>query len=201
MHRNMIFLVSSGKMIFLLPENILFFRRKMKNDLSQKKYMEIWYFLQMFCKIGLSEKTEMEYDLSYIMRKDAISFSWKYDIVLRTENERRSFSTNIWKYDVFCMLVKVAFLFPTNMKWSFCQKSKDELFPKNGHKDDISGITEKDGTHPRKDDIGILDLNSRKSSNGSCTFMETFLSVFIYCFPIKKETGNLTYRIKIWLSL
>ena len=42
MHWNMIFLVSSGKMIFLFPENmILFFRRKMKDDLSQKKYMEI----------------------------------------------------------------------------------------------------------------------------------------------------------------
>ena len=48
----MMFLVSSGTMIFLLPENvILFFGRKMKDDLSQKilgnmmflyiKYMEI----------------------------------------------------------------------------------------------------------------------------------------------------------------
>ena len=34
----MIFLVSSGNMIFLFPENmILFFRWKMKNDLPQKK--------------------------------------------------------------------------------------------------------------------------------------------------------------------
>ena len=43
LHWNMIFLVVlSGKMIFLFPENmILFFRRKMKDDLSQKKYMEI----------------------------------------------------------------------------------------------------------------------------------------------------------------
>ena len=34
-------------------------------------------------------------------------------------------------------------------------------------KDDISSITEKDDTHPRKDDIGILDWHSRKSSNDS----------------------------------
>ena len=53
------------------------------------------------------------------------------------------------------MLVKAVFLFPTNLKLSFCQKSKDDLFPKNTRKDNISGITEKD--HPRKDDIGILD--------------------------------------------
>ena len=42
LHCNMIFLVSAGKMIFIFPEcMILFFRRKMKDDLSQKKYMEI----------------------------------------------------------------------------------------------------------------------------------------------------------------
>ena len=73
------------------------------------------------------------------------------------------------------MLLKVVFLFPTNMKLPICQKSKDDVFPKNTPKDDIYGITEKNGIHPRKDDTGIL-----------CTFMETFLSVFIYCFPIKK---------------
>ena len=54
------------------------------------------------------------------------------------------------------MLVNVVFLFPTNMKLSFCQKSKDDLFPQNTPKDDTSGITEKDDIHPRKDDIGIL---------------------------------------------
>ena len=84
----------------------------------------------------------------------------------------------------------MAFLFPENMIFfygrkmkddisqkilPFCQKSKADLFPKNTPKDDISRITEKDDIHPRKDDIGFL-----------CIFMETFLSVFIYCFPIKK---------------
>ena len=65
--------------------------------------------------------------------------------------------------------------FSTNMKSPFCQKSKQDLFSKNTPKDDISGITEKSDIRPRKDDIGTL-----------CTFMETFLSAFIYCFPIKK---------------
>ena len=49
---------------------------------------------------------------------------------------------NTWKYNVFCMLVKVAFLFPTNIKLYVCQKSKDDLFPKNTFKDYIYGITE-----------------------------------------------------------
>ena len=60
---NMIFLVSSGKMIFLFPENmILFFRQKM-NDLSQNIYMEIveiCYTLQLFWKVGLSKKIPLE---------------------------------------------------------------------------------------------------------------------------------------------
>ena len=52
---------------------------------------------------------------------------------------------NTWKYDVFCIvLVKMLFLFPTNMKLPFCQKSKNDLFPKNIPKYDISGINEKD---------------------------------------------------------
>ena len=33
-----------------------------------------------------------------------------------------------------------------------------------------------------------------------CSFMETFIDVFIYCFPVKKA-GNLIYRIEIWLIL
>ena len=44
----MIFLVPSGKMIFLFLENmILLFRRKMKDGLSQKKIHENMYILQM----------------------------------------------------------------------------------------------------------------------------------------------------------
>ena len=52
---------------------------------------------------------------------------------------------------------KMVFLSPANIKLPFCQKSKDDLFPKNTTEDDISSITEKDDIHPRKDDIVILD--------------------------------------------
>ena len=48
------------------------------------------------------------------------------------------------------LLVNMVFLFPTNMILSFCQKSKDELLPKNTLEDDISAIIEKDDIHPRK---------------------------------------------------
>ena len=121
---NMIPLVLSGKMIFLFPENIiLFFKPKMKDDLSQKntwkcnsffrcsekitflfpenmilffrwkmkmiflkKYMEIWYFLQMPQKDCLSKKKiTLEYDLSYIIWKIYFFFGRKMEDDLSQE--------------------------------------------------------------------------------------------------------------------
>ena len=46
--------------------------------------------------------------------------------------------------------VKLVFHFPTNMILHFCQKSKDDFFPKNALKDDNSSIIEKDDIYPRK---------------------------------------------------
>ena len=75
---NMIFLVLSGKIIFLFPKNmILFFTHKRKYDLSQKKYLDIWYFLQMFWKYGLSKKFLPEHDLFCNIWKDGIYFFQK----------------------------------------------------------------------------------------------------------------------------
>ena len=57
LHWNMIFLVSSGKMIFLFPENmILFFRRKMKDDLSQKNTWKYDIFFKCSEKMVFPKK-------------------------------------------------------------------------------------------------------------------------------------------------
>ena len=74
----------------------------------------------------------------------AIFFFPKRLYFLQRENERWHFSKNTWGYDIFCMLVKVVYLFHTNIKLPFCQKSQDVLLPKNTPKDDISGITKKE---------------------------------------------------------
>ena len=56
-HWNMIFVVLSGKMIFLLPENmILLFRRKMKDDLSQKNIWKYDIFFKCSEKIVFLKK-------------------------------------------------------------------------------------------------------------------------------------------------
>ena len=91
--------------------------------------------------------------------------------------------------------VKMKFLFPKNMKLLFCQKSKDDLLPKNTLKGDIYGVTEKDGTHPREDDIGIVYCHSRKISNDSLYFYGHLSKCFHTLLSSEKKTGNLIYRI------
>ena len=50
--------------------------------------------------------------------------------------------------------------------------------------------------------ILILDCTLEMVPTILCTSMRTFIVVFRYCFPVKKrKTGNLIYRIKIWLLL
>ena len=72
----MIFLVVlSGKMIFLFPENmVLFFRRKMKYDLSQKNTWKYDTFFKCPEKMVFRKKIVLEYDLSCIIWKDGIFF-------------------------------------------------------------------------------------------------------------------------------
>ena len=46
----------SGKIIFFFRKYDVTPRRKMKENISQKKYTEIWYLLQIFWKYGLFKK-------------------------------------------------------------------------------------------------------------------------------------------------
>ena len=101
------FLYSEERWHFFFPKIWYFFyRRKMKDDISQKIHGNMMF-----------------------------SVCWKSSYF---------FFLQIWNYPSV-------------------KKTKIIFSRKNTHKDDISGITEKDDIHPRKDDIGIL-----------CTFMETF---------------------------
>ena len=71
LHWNMIFLVVlSRKMIFLLHENIiLFFRRKMKDDLSQELHGDMIFSACMYkC---------YKYDITFLQKKSKVIFSQK----------------------------------------------------------------------------------------------------------------------------
>ena len=77
----------------------------------------------------------------------------------------------------------------TNMILPFCKKSQRWSSPEKIHLNVI--------------DIGYCILE--RVLKILCTFMETFIGIFIYWFPIQKKknkkTGNLIYRIEIWLLL
>ena len=73
---NMIFLVLSGKMIFLFPENmILHLRRKMKDDLSQKNTRKYDIFFKLSEKMLFTKRAVPAHDLSCIIWKDGIFFA------------------------------------------------------------------------------------------------------------------------------
>ena len=93
--------------------------------------------------------------------------------------------------------VKMLFFFPTNMKLPFCQKSKDDIFPKNTPKDDISSIIKKDNIHPRIDDIEILDGHSSMSFNDSLYFCGDLFKCFHILLSNEKNPGNLIQLIEI----
>ena len=100
----------------------------MKNDLSQK----------MHGNVMLSG-----YSVKMIFLCHTNMISWTY----RKHHGNMMFSV---------YLVKIVFLFLQIWNYPSVEKSKDDLFPKNKPKDDISTIPEKGDTYPRKDDIGIL---------------------------------------------
>ena len=68
-HWNMIFLLSSGKMAFLFPENMIFFLWTEN---------ERWFF----------SKYTWKYDVLCMLGKDSISFSYKYEITLLSKKQR-----------------------------------------------------------------------------------------------------------------
>ena len=76
----MIFLVLSGKMIFLFPENmILHLRQKMKDDLSQKNKRKYDIFFKLSKKVVFTKRAAQGHDLSCIIwRKDGIFFPKTY---------------------------------------------------------------------------------------------------------------------------
>ena len=99
---NMIFLVLLGKMTFLFPENmILYLRRKMKDDLSQKNTRKYDIFFKLAQKMVFRTLFFMYYlERWYFFPEKMIYFP-------RAESERQSFSGNIWKYDIFFVHVRV----------------------------------------------------------------------------------------------
>ena len=91
----MIFLVLSGNMIFVFPKNIvLFFRRKMKDDLSQKNAWKYDIFLKC------SEKMVFPIFLVILSGKMIFPFPENMILFLRRKMKDDVSRKNRWKYDI-----------------------------------------------------------------------------------------------------
>ena len=125
-----------------------------------KKYMEIWYFLQIFWNDNFSKKncTGIWSFLYYLER-------WN---LFYPKNVIFFFLRNTWKYDTFFNI----FINVTNMILLSYQKNLRRFSPKKVHLKAIN----------------ILDWHSRKSSSHLLYFMKSFIGVFIYYFSLKKKT-------------
>ena len=94
---NMIFLVLSGKIIFLFPENMIWhLRQKMKDDLSQKNTRKYDIFFKVSEKMVFSKRAAQGHDLSCIIWKDGIFFPKNMIFFPWAGSERRPFSRNHW---------------------------------------------------------------------------------------------------------
>ena len=104
---NMTFLVLPGKIMFLFPENmILHLRRKMKDDLSQKKTRNHYIFFKLSEKMVFSKKATPGHDLSCIIWNDGIFFpkTWYCSLGRKRAMTFLKKHTEIW---YFCLYVRV----------------------------------------------------------------------------------------------
>ena len=168
-------------------------------------------FLQIFWKDGLSKKIALEYDLFCNIWKDGISFFPKINFFFtRTmkddlSQKKRKKIMEIWYFLYICINV-------INRILPFCQKRKDNLLPQKIHLKVTFPASLKKMIFIQENMvlwyfcwntilINILDWHSRKTSNDSLYFYGDLYRRFYILLSSEKNSGNLTYRIEIWLLL
>ena len=91
-----------------------------------KIYTKIWYFPQTFWKDGLFKRVVQGHGLSCLIWKDGILFPKNMIFFSWEDSERWSFSRNAWKFDIFCVHVRVL---QTWRHVLLSKKIKDGLIP------------------------------------------------------------------------
>ena len=99
----MIFFLLSGKIIFLLPKNImLFFRQKMKDDFSQKNTWKYDIFLKCSEKRVFPNKSHRNMIILIVLSgKIIFPFPESLILIFRRKMKDDISQKNTWKNDVF----------------------------------------------------------------------------------------------------
>ena len=120
---NMIFLVLPGKMIFLFPENIiLFFRRKMKDDLSQRITCKYDVFFK--CSVKMVFPRKLHWNMIFLVAwSEKMVFLFPANIILFFRRKMKDGlpQKNTWKYDILFKYPEII-VFPKKYSagiWSF----------------------------------------------------------------------------------
>ena len=147
-----------------------------------KKYMEIWYFLQMFWKDGLSKKNLTGTSFSFYYLETWYVFTRKYNIFSLDGKWKMIFLKKymeIWYFLYICINV-------TNMILPFCKKKKSRMI--FSRKNTLTA-----DWHSRS--------HSRKGFNDFLYFYGDLHRHFHMLLSSEKKSGNLIYTIEIWLLL
>ena len=114
LHWNMIFLVLSGKMIFIFPENmILFFRHKRKDDLPQKNTCKYDIFFKCSEKMVFPRNPHLNTIIFVTSGKMVFLVSGKYGIFsLVGKWKKMIFIKDRWKYGIFCIYAQALQAWP-----------------------------------------------------------------------------------------
>ena len=173
----MIFLVLSGKIIVLFPENtISHLRRKMKDDLSQKNTRKYEILKDDLFKKGCTRTWS-----SCIIWKDGI-FSGKHDIFSLGRKWKMTFLKKYIEIYYFlcirtCVTNVVSRSFAKkSIRWSYLTKIHLKV-------------------------IDILGWHPRKSSRNSLYFHGDLYRHFHVLLSSEKKPRNLIYRTEVWLLL
>ena len=93
-----------------------------------KRYMKIWYLLQMFWKNGLPKK--LHWNMIFLLSSGNMAFLFPENMFfLQTKNKRPYFSKDTWKYDDFCMFGKDGISFSCKYKITLLSKKQRWSFP------------------------------------------------------------------------
>ena len=178
---NLIFLVLSGKIIFLFHENmILPPGGKWKMIFLKKKYTEIWYLVQIFEKMVFSKRIAPVHDLNCTIWKGG-TFSRKHGIFsLDRKRERGDLSQEVHGNMIYSI-------------W-YVPRLPAKKYQRRSYPSKI---------HLKM--IDIPDRHPRKSSSNSLYLDGDLYRRFHILLSSKKKNkknpGNLIYRIEVWLLL
>ena len=164
----MIFLVLSGKMLFLFSEDmILPLKLKIKDDLSQKNTRKYNIFFKCSEKMVFSKRIALGYDLSCIIWKDVFFPQWTWYFFLEREVRGYLFQ-EIHRNMIFseCM-----YGYYKRGATPLCEKSERSSHPTKIHLKVID----------------VLDWHSRKSSSNSLYFYGDPYRRFHTLLPSEKK--------------